>query len=29
MDLDVIKHTAMFVAKNGKRFLVSLTEREK
>ncbi|KAM3136925.1 hypothetical protein pb186bvf_011010 [Paramecium bursaria] len=29
LDLDVIKHTAIFVAKNGKKFLIALTEREK
>jgi splicing factor 3A subunit 1 len=29
LDLDIIKHTASFVAKNGKKFLVALTEREK
>lgn len=28
-DVDIIKHTAQFVAKNGKNFLVALTEREK
>ncbi|CAD8102085.1 unnamed protein product [Paramecium primaurelia] len=29
LDLDIIKHTAIFIAKNGKKFLVALTEREK
>ncbi|KAL4493961.1 hypothetical protein ABPG72_021978 [Tetrahymena utriculariae] len=29
LELDIIKHTAQFVAKNGKKFLISLTEREK
>jgi splicing factor 3A subunit 1 len=29
LDVDVIKHTAQFVAKNGRKFLVALTEREK
>jgi splicing factor 3A subunit 1 len=29
LELDVIKHTAQFVAKNGQKFLVALTEREK
>lgn len=29
LEVDVIKHTAQFVAKNGKKFLMALTEREK
>lgn len=29
LDLDIIKHTAQFVAKNGQKFLIALTEREK
>jgi len=29
MEADVMQHTAQFVAKNGQRFLVGLTEREK
>ncbi len=27
--MDIIKHCAQFVAKNGQKFLVALTEREK
>ena len=29
LDNDIIKHTAQFVAQNGEKFLISLTEREK
>ena len=29
LDFDIIKHTAQFVAKNGQKFLIALTEREK
>lgn len=29
VDNDIIQHTAQFVAANGKRFLIALTEREK
>lgn len=29
MDMDIIKHAAQFVAENGQRFLIALTEREK
>jgi len=29
LDMDVIKLTAQFVAKNGQKFLIALTEREK
>lgn len=28
-DIDIIKLTAQFVAKNGQKFLISLTEKEK
>ena len=28
-DMDIIKHSAQFVAENGQRFLIALTEREK
>jgi len=29
LDMDVIKLTAQFVARNGQKFLIALTEREK
>lgn len=29
IQIDIIKHTAQFVAKNGQKFLIGLTEREK
>lgn len=29
MEIDIIKHSAQFVAENGQRFLIALTEREK
>lgn len=29
LEIDIIKHTAQFVAKNGQKFLMALTEREK
>ena len=29
IDMDIIKLTAQFVAKNGQKFLIALTEREK
>ena len=29
LDMDIIKHSAQFVAENGQRFLIALTEREK
>lgn len=29
LELDIIKHCAQFVAKNGQKFLVALTERVK
>jgi len=29
LDFDIIKHTAQFVAKNGQKFLIAITEREK
>lgn len=29
VEIDIIQHTAQFVAANGKRFLIALTEREK
>ncbi|EKX74210.1 conserved hypothetical protein [Theileria equi strain WA] len=29
LDMDIIKHTALFVARNGQKFLVELTKRER
>ena len=29
LEVDIIKHAAQFVAENGQRFLIALTEREK
>jgi len=29
LEMDIIKHAAQFVAENGQRFLIALTEREK
>ena len=29
LEIDIMKHAAQFVAQNGQRFLIALTEREK